>query len=62
MIVSVPYIPEPSLAVALAVTVPLSVAVTSPVEAFMDARLEPLVIDHVTVLFVAFEGNTDALS
>lgn len=49
-----PYIPEPSLAVARTVTVPLAVAVSRP-ELLMLAPL-PLEIDHVTVLLVAFTG------
>ncbi len=58
---SVPYIPLPSLAVALAVTVPFDTAVTSPVELIV-AWPVPLAIDHVTVWFVAFVGAIAALS
>ena len=49
------------MAVALAVTVPFSTAVTRPVELIVACPV-PLIIDHVTVLFVAFAGNTAALS
>ena len=48
VITSVPEIPDPSAAVALAVTVPLDIAVTSPVELIVACPV-PLVIDHVTV-------------
>ena len=48
VITSVPEIPDPSVAVAFAVTVPLETAVTSPVE-LIEACPVPLVIDHVTV-------------
>ena len=49
------------MAVALATAVPLSRAVTKPVE-LIDALSVPLDIDHVTVLFVALAGNTAAIS
>ena len=52
---SVPNIPLPSLAVALAVTVPFDTAVTNPV-ALIVAWPVPLAIVHVTVWFVAFVG------
>ena len=58
---SVPNIPLPSLAVALAVTVPFDTAVTSPVELIV-AWPVPLAIVHVTVWFVAFVGAIAALS
>ena len=58
---SVPNIPLPSLAVALAVTVPFDTAVTSPVELIV-AWPVPLAIVHVTVWFVAFVGVTAAVS
>ena len=57
LIVIVPYTPEPSFAVAFAVTIPLSAAVTRP-ELFIAASELPLTIDHVTDLSVAFEGRT----
>jgi len=59
--VSAPVIPVPSLAVAIAVTVPLATAVTSPDE-LMVACPVPLVTDQVTVLLVASEGETTALN
>src|SRR5665648_244027 len=61
VIIKVPLTPEPSLAVALAVTVPLSTAVTRPA-AVIVAWPVPLTNDHVTVLSVALDGNTAALS
>ncbi len=61
VITSVPNIPLPSLAVALAVTVPFDTAVTSPVELIV-AWPVPLTIVHVTVWFVAFVGAIAALS
>jgi hypothetical protein len=61
VIVLSPKIPEPSFAVALAVTVPLSAAVTSPV-ALIVASVVPVLIDQVTVWVVAFAGDTDAVS
>ncbi len=61
MIIRLPKTPEPSLAIALAVTVPFSTAVTRPVELIVAFPV-PFIIDHVTVLFVAFAGNTAALS
>ena len=56
-----PTIPLPSLAVALAVTVPFDTAVTSPV-LLIVAWPVPLTTDHVTVLFVASVGRTVAVS
>ena len=56
-----PVTPLPSLAVALAVTVPSDTAVTSPV-ALMVAWPVPLTTDHVTVLSVASVGKTVAVS
>jgi hypothetical protein len=53
--------PEPSFAVAQAVTVPLSIAVTSPVE-LMAPFPVPLTRDHVTPLFVAFSGRIVTLN
>jgi hypothetical protein len=61
VIISVPKIPEPSEAVALAVTVPFSSAVKRPV-ALIVASPEPLTIDHVTYLFVAFMGSIAAFN
>ena len=61
VITSVPVTPDPSLAVATAVTVPLVIAVTSPVLLIVACPV-PLTIDHVTVLFVASEGVTVAVS
>src|SRR5665647_2440153 len=61
VITSVPYIPLPSLAVALAVTVPFDTAVTNPVELIV-AWPVPLAIVHVTVLFVAVVGAIAALN
>ena len=61
VITSVPYTPLPSLAVALAVTVPFDTAVTSPVELIV-AWPVPLAIVHVTVWLVAFVGAIAALS
>ena len=61
VIESVPEIPEPSFAVAFAVTVPLAMAATSP-DALIDAWPVPLISDHVTVLVVAFAGVTAALN
>ena len=58
---SEPTTPLPSVAVALAVTVPPATAVTSPV-LLIVAWPVPLTIDHVTVLFVAFVGATVAVS
>src|SRR5659263_442251 len=55
VITNVPNIPLPSLAVALAVTVPFDTAVTRPVELIV-AWPVPLAIVHVTVLFVAVVG------
>ena len=49
---SVPKIPDPSLAVARAVTVPLLIAVTRP-EPLIVADPVPLARDHVIVLIVA---------
>ena len=56
-----PTTPLPSLAVALAVTVPFATAVTSPV-VLIVAWPVPLTTDHVTVLFVASAGVTVAVS
>ena len=61
VITSVPTMPLPSLAVALAVTVPFDTAVTSPVELIV-AWPVPLAIVHVTVWLVAFVGAIAALS
>ena len=61
VITSDPTIPLPSLAVALAVTVPLATAVTSPV-VLIVAWPVPLTIDQVTVLFVASVGVTVAVN
>ena len=61
VITSEPTTPDPSLAVALAVTVPLDTAVTSPVLLIVACPV-PLTIDHVTVWFVAFVGDTVAVS
>ena len=61
VITSCPYTPDPSLAVALAVMVPLATAVTSP-DAFMVACPVPFCNDQVTVLLDALEGNTAALN
>jgi len=58
---SVPETPEPSVAVAFAVTVPLATAVTSPKE-LMVACPVPLVTDQVTVLLMASEGRTAAFN
>ena len=55
-----PYTFDPSVAVALTVTVPLSTDVNSPDVAFIVAYAVPPVIDQVTVLFVALAGNTVA--
>ena len=52
---------DPSVAVALTETVPLSTTVKRPDVAFIVAEAEPLVIDHVTALFVALEGRTVAI-
>ena len=43
----------------MAVTVPLSIAVTRPAEVIVAFPV-PLTIDHVTDLFVAFDGNASA--
>ena len=51
---------DPSVAVALTVTVPLSIAVKSPDVGFIVPYAEPLVIDQVTVLLVALVGSTVA--
>ena len=51
----------PSLAVALAVTVPLFTAVRSPVE-FKEASPVPVTNDHVTDLIVALMGDTIAFN
>ena len=56
VITSCPIIPLPSLAVALAVTVPFDTAVTSPV-VLIVAWPVPLTIDQVTVWFVALAGD-----
>ena len=61
VITRVPVTPDPSLAVATAVTVPLAIAVTSPVVFIVDCPV-PLTIDHVTVLLVASTGNTVAFN
>jgi hypothetical protein len=61
VITKLPKTPEPSLAVALTVTVPLSIAETRP-EEFIEARLAPVTMDQVTVLFVASDGRTSAVS
>ena len=61
VITRVPLTPEPSFAVALAVTVPVETAVTSPDELIV-AWPVPFVTDHVTVLFVAFAGKTVAVN
>ena len=61
VIISVPKIPEPSLAVALAVTVPLSIAVTRPL-VLIIAWPVPLTSDQVTDLTVAFTGITSAVN
>ena len=61
VITSSPYTPLPSFAVALAVTVPLATAVTTP-DVLIVAWPVPLVMLQVTVLFVAFVGNTVAVS
>ena len=50
--------PLPSAAVALMVTVPAALAVTRPVDE--TVAMEVLPDDHVTFLFVAFEGLTVA--
>ena len=51
--------PLPSLAVALAVTVPFDTAVTTPV-LLIVAWPVPLIMLQVTVLFVALAGTTVA--
>ena len=56
-----PKTPLPPLAVALAVTVPLATAVTTPDELIV-AWPVPFAMLHVTVLFVAFVGCTVAVS
>ena len=61
VITSEPTTPLPSLAVALAVTVPAVTAVTRPDELIV-AWPVPFTIDHVTFLFVASEGNIAAVS
>ena len=61
VITSVPYIPLPSFAVALAVTVPFDTAVTSPVLLIVACPV-PLTIDQVTVWFVALAGDTAAVN
>jgi hypothetical protein len=61
VIISVPETPDPSLAVALAVTVPFDMAVTRP-DVLIEACPVPLEIVQVTVLFVAFDGVTAALN
>ena len=57
----VPYTSDPSLAVARTVTVPFLIAVKRPVE-FIEAAPLSLMIDQVTVLFVASAGRITALS
>ena len=57
VIINIPKTPDPSFAVALAVTVPLFIAVTSP-EELIVAIPEPFTIDQVTLLLVAFAGRT----
>lgn len=60
VMLALPDIFDPSVAVALTVTIPLSIAVKIPDVAFMVAKADPLVIDQVTVLFVALAGSTVA--
>jgi len=55
VIVISPNIPEPSLAVARAVTVPLETAVTTPLELIVAWPVS-LIMLQVTVLFVALAG------
>ena len=57
----VPIVPDPSLAAAITVTVPLFKAVTSP-EASIEARPVLFTIVQFTLLSVAFAGETVALS
>ena len=56
VMVVVPKIPDPSLAVTLTVTVPFATAVRSPVVLLITAYADPLVNDQVTALLVALEG------
>ena len=58
LISSVPNIPEPSVAVAVAVTVPLLMAVSSPPRLMVASPL-PLITDQVTVLLVADSGRSE---
>ena len=61
VIARIPYTPDPSFAVAQAVTVRLLCAVTRPDE-LMAACPVPLTIDQVTALLEALTGSMDALS
>ena len=60
VITSDPTIPLPSFAVALAVTVPFDMAVTTPA-VLIVAWPVPFAMDHVTLLFVALDGATVAV-
>ena len=61
VIVIVPETPEPSLAVAIAVTKPLSIAVNRPVLLMMACPV-PFKTVQMIVLFVAFIGKTDSFN
>src|SRR5664279_4196915 len=61
VITMLPYTPDPSFAVALTVTEPLSIAVKRPA-LLIVARLDPSKIDHVTDLSVALAGRTASLN
>lgn len=61
MTCSEPVIPEPSLAVAVTVTVPMALAVSNPLGPMVAATFPPGAMDQETVGLVAFDGATDAL-
>ena len=61
VITSVPTMPLPSLAVALAVTVPSAILLSPSPVALIVAWPVPLATLHVTVWLVAFVGATAAL-
>ena len=61
LITKVPWTAEASFAVAITVTSPFSMAVTRPAELTVASPV-PLIIDQVTVLSVAFAGDTVAIT
>ena len=58
--VSIPFTPDPSLAVAVIVAVPSPIAYIDPSSEMLSTDV--LSTDHLTLLFVAFDGNISVYS